>query len=64
MFCNFAADGSCQDQFTSQQIGRMHCYLDLVYLNWREDEKTPVIPLPPKVVAASVYERSNHDFIS
>nr|XP_039270265.1 pappalysin-1-like [Styela clava] len=52
------ADGSCQDNFTPQQRGRMHCYIDLVYGEWRTEHVISPIPIPPKIVSASASDRT------
>lgn len=53
MFHIPCADGTCQDKFTPQQRARMHCYIDLLYQNWREETKPVSIPIAPRVVAYS-----------
>uniref|UniRef100_A0A8C4NA86 Pappalysin 2 n=1 Tax=Eptatretus burgeri TaxID=7764 RepID=A0A8C4NA86_EPTBU len=57
-FNNFMsyADGKCLDRFTPNQVARMHCYLDLVYLSWRSDHSSAPVPLPPWVVAQDTFK--------
>uniref|UniRef100_UPI00358E3B5D pappalysin-1-like n=1 Tax=Myxine glutinosa TaxID=7769 RepID=UPI00358E3B5D len=57
-FNNFMsyADGKCPDRFTPNQVARMHCYLDLVYLSWRGDHSSAPVPLPPWVVAQDAFQ--------
>ncbi|XP_004706871.1 pappalysin-2 [Echinops telfairi] len=43
-------DDDCTDSFTPNQVARMHCYLDLVYQQWRQSRKTTPIPIPPMVI--------------
>ncbi|XP_060053706.1 pappalysin-2 [Erinaceus europaeus] len=43
-------DDNCTDNFTPNQVARMHCYLDLVYQEWTESQKPTPIPMPPMVI--------------
>ncbi|EDL39353.1 mCG123708 [Mus musculus] len=43
-------DDECTDNFTPNQVARMHCYLDLVYQQWSESQKPTPIPIPPMVI--------------
>ncbi|XP_032771524.1 pappalysin-2 [Rattus rattus] len=43
-------DDDCTDNFTPNQVARMHCYLDLVYQQWSESQKPTPIPIPPIVI--------------
>ncbi|KAI5103983.1 pappalysin-2 isoform X1, partial [Silurus meridionalis] len=43
-------DDNCTNHFTPNQVARMHCYIDLVYKNWVQDNKPTPIPLPPMVI--------------
>lgn len=43
-------DDDCTDNFTPNQVARMHCYLDLVYQQWSESQKPTPIPIPPMVI--------------
>ena len=46
------AKGTCSNQFTPQQIARMHCYIDMVYQVWVSTQEGPsAIPLPPRILA-------------
>uniref|UniRef100_A0A2K5EGT5 Pappalysin 2 n=1 Tax=Aotus nancymaae TaxID=37293 RepID=A0A2K5EGT5_AOTNA len=51
-FTNYMSytDDNCTDNFTPNQVARMHCYLDLVYQQWTESRKPAPIPIPPMVV--------------
>ncbi|KAK9403871.1 pappalysin-2 [Crotalus adamanteus] len=46
-------DDNCTDNFTPNQVARMHCYLDLVYQQWTQSRKPTPVPLPPMVVGQS-----------
>ncbi|KAL2097842.1 hypothetical protein ACEWY4_007049 [Coilia grayii] len=43
-------DDNCTNHFTPNQVARMHCYVDLVYQSWVQDQKPAPIPLAPMVV--------------
>ncbi|XP_061239267.1 pappalysin-2 [Bos javanicus] len=43
-------DDDCTDNFTPNQVARMHCYLDLVYQQWSQSQKPTPIPIPPMVI--------------
>jgi len=45
----YLPDDTCTDEFTPQQVARMHCYLDLVYQPMRDMKQAPPIPIAPKV---------------
>ncbi|XP_075396602.1 pappalysin-2 [Tenrec ecaudatus] len=51
-FSNYMSytDDDCTESFTPNQVARMHCYLDLVYQQWRQSKKTTPIPIPPMVI--------------
>ncbi|XP_051004288.1 pappalysin-2 [Acomys russatus] len=51
-FSNYMSytDDDCTDNFTPNQVARMHCYLDLVYQQWSESQKPTPIPIPPMVI--------------
>ena len=49
----FISDDSCTNNFTPNQVARMHCYVDLVYQNWVVSKKPTPIPLPPMVIGQS-----------
>ncbi|XP_032016801.1 pappalysin-2 [Hylobates moloch] len=51
-FTNYMSytDDNCTDNFTPNQVARMHCYLDLVYQQWTESRKPTPIPIPPMVI--------------
>uniref|UniRef100_A0A8C9EHF4 Pappalysin 2 n=1 Tax=Pavo cristatus TaxID=9049 RepID=A0A8C9EHF4_PAVCR len=42
-------DDDCTNNFTPNQVARMHCYLDLVYQRWSQGKKPTPIPIPPMV---------------
>uniref|UniRef100_A0AC34RSY8 LNR domain-containing protein n=1 Tax=Panagrolaimus sp. JU765 TaxID=591449 RepID=A0AC34RSY8_9BILA len=45
------AGNDCADHFSPQQVGRMHCYIDLVYSNWRRDKVPPtIVPITPRII--------------
>ncbi|XP_056149836.1 pappalysin-2 [Lampris incognitus] len=46
-------DDNCTNNFTPNQVARMHCYIDLVYQNWLKDPQPAPIPLPPIVTGRS-----------
>lgn len=46
-------DDNCTNQFTPNQMARMHCYLDLYYQNWLTDRQPSSIPLAPIVTDQS-----------
>ncbi|KAJ8406181.1 hypothetical protein AAFF_G00304120 [Aldrovandia affinis] len=47
-------DDNCTNNFTPNQVARMHCYLDLVYQNWVRDKKSTPVPLSPMVIGQSL----------
>ncbi|XP_046536463.1 pappalysin-2 [Equus quagga] len=51
-FSNYMSytDDDCTDNFTPNQVARMHCYLDLVYQQWSQSQKPTPIPIPPMVI--------------
>lgn len=49
-FMGYAGSG-CADHFTEQQVGRMHCYIDLKYSNWIVGKGPPtIVPISPRIV--------------
>ncbi|CAH1782730.1 unnamed protein product [Owenia fusiformis] len=52
-YMSYADGDDCTDSFTKQQMARMHCYLDLVYLPWQTIQRPSPIPLPPQVITTS-----------
>ncbi|XP_018608776.1 pappalysin-2 [Scleropages formosus] len=46
-------DDNCTNNFTPNQVARMHCYLDLVYQKWVHSKKPSPVPLPPILIAQS-----------
>ncbi|KAG7456967.1 hypothetical protein MATL_G00241530 [Megalops atlanticus] len=53
-------DDSCTNNFTPNQVARMHCYVDLVYQNWLHGKKPTPVPLPPMVIGQSSGSVSIH----
>ena len=47
--CLLILDNKCTDHFSSQQVARMHCYIDHVYQTWQLVLKPSPVPLAPKV---------------
>ncbi|KAL4656120.1 pappalysin-2 [Arapaima gigas] len=46
-------DDNCTNNFTPNQVARMHCYLDLVYQSWVNSKKPSPIPIAPMVIGQS-----------
>lgn len=46
------ANDSCTNNFTPQQVARMHCYIDLDYQSWQSNPKPSFIPLSPRITEA------------
>ncbi|XP_036452168.1 pappalysin-2 isoform X1 [Colossoma macropomum] len=53
-------DDNCTNHFTSHQVARMHCYIDLVYKNWVQDRKPTPVPLAPMVIGQDADSVSIH----
>ncbi|XP_066548801.1 pappalysin-2 [Amia ocellicauda] len=53
-------DDNCTNNFTPNQVARMHCYVDLVYQNWVDGSKPAPVPLPPMVIGQSTHSVSLH----
>ena len=45
------ANDSCTDNFTPQQVARMHCYIDQDYQSWQTNVRPSFIPLPPRITS-------------
>ncbi|XP_055497937.1 pappalysin-2-like [Leucoraja erinacea] len=43
-------DDSCTNNFSPNQVARMHCYLDLVYQGWIHSKKPAPISVAPEVI--------------
>lgn len=43
----------CSNEFTQDQVARMHCYADFMYQTWRADDTPSAIPVSPKVLSYS-----------
>eukprot|EP00795_Rhopilema_esculentum_P005888 gene5888-11220_t len=52
-FRNFMGYGDCQDEFTNDQVARMHCYIDLIHHGWVLQDNPSPTPLRPKVLSYS-----------
>lgn len=53
-YFNSTSDDNCTNQFTPNQVARMHCYLDLVYQKWLTDRQPASISLAPIVTGQSL----------
>ncbi|XP_059840833.1 pappalysin-2-like [Hypanus sabinus] len=51
-FANYMSytDDSCTNNFTPNQVARMHCYIDLVYQGWMYSKKPAPISVAPEVI--------------
>ncbi|XP_069793627.1 pappalysin-2 isoform X3 [Narcine bancroftii] len=47
-------DDTCTNNFTPNQVARMHCYLDLVYQGWVHSKKPAPISVAPEVIGQTL----------
>ena len=43
----------CSNEFTQDQVSRMHCYADYMYQAWRTDDTPSATPIAPKILSYS-----------
>ncbi|XP_022085118.1 pappalysin-1-like [Acanthaster planci] len=58
------ADAECTDHFTAHQSARMHCYIDLTYQAWLQQETTPLSSVGTPLGLRVVSERPHSTTIS